>query len=106
MGADVRLGVYMSEGVTPLRLAEELHAARHNIESSVIYLRSSIQGVSKDLESALEELEEHGMSASLASLEDFSEKAQQIEKMAGKLRKQKDLIEQAIGHIRQVQTVR
>ncbi len=96
----------MSEGITTLSLAEELHAARHNIEATVVLLRSQLQGMKDEITTASGELEKLGISASMNSLDEIGLRAQQIERQVRKLRKQKTALEEAIVLIRKIQTAK
>ena len=96
----------MSEGITTLSLAEELHAARHNIEATVVMLRSQLQTLGDEISLAVGDLERLGIGASMNSIDEISGRAMQIERQVTKLRKQKQALDEAIVCIRRIQTVR
>ena len=94
----------MSDELNVLRVAEELQAARHNVESTVVMLRTQLNAIEAEVSATLGELEKHGTGADMSRLVDIEDRASQVSKLRSRLARQREHLTQALTFVKLVQT--
>ena len=88
------------------QVAEEIAAARHSIDSTLLLLRGKLNELKTNLENTVNDLESTGAMSSAAGLGSVQEAGFQIDRLVQRLEIQRQHLEQALAHIRIVQTTR
>ena len=96
----------MNEENKVLRLAEEMAASRHNIDATLVMIRSSLVSMREKMSHAISELETKGSSADLSSLGSLHDLGAAVDGHVDRLRQQKIYMDQAMTFIKLIQVAR
>ena len=83
-----------------MQIAEELGQTRNRVESTMINLKTQLRALKASMDAAENELELHGLDASLVQLIAIEEKAAAISRNVKDLKQQSASLEQALGYIK------
>jgi len=83
-----------------MQIAEELGQTRNRVESVLINLKTQLRSLKASIDAAENELEMHGLDASLSSIVALEEKAGSISRNVKELKQQSASLEQALGYIK------
>jgi hypothetical protein len=96
----------MSDENKVLRLAEEMAASRHNIDATLVMIRSSLVSMREKMSQAIEEVETRGSSADLAKLGSLHDQGSAVDELVKRLSQQKIYMDQAMTFIKLIQVAR
>ena len=80
-----------------MQIAETLSVRRNAIEKTLLTLREKINFLMEDLKKAKEQLENHGMNADLAVVDDLSEKCLSVQRYKESLEEQNKIIARTLS---------
>ena len=80
-----------------MQIAETLSVRRNAIEKTLLTLREKINFLMEDLKKAKEQLENHGMNADLAVVDDLSEKCLSVQRYKESLEEQNRIIARTLS---------
>tara|TARA_B100000131_G_C17658578_1_gene427184 strand:- start:154 stop:438 length:285 start_codon:yes stop_codon:yes gene_type:complete len=90
------------ETIDQYRFSEEIAGARQTIDSTLVMLRTQIQGLHNKLTTAIQDIETKGVSADLKYLGNIGDHINQIERQVKTLKDQKAHMQQILVHIEMI----
>ena len=82
-----------------MKIAEELSYTRGRVESTMVNLKSQLSSLKEMIDVSINELESHGIDASLSRLANIEERAAGINRNVKEIKQQSASLEQALGYI-------
>jgi len=83
-----------------MQIAEELGQTRNRVESTLVNLKTQLRSLKAAIDAAENELDLHGLDASLGPLVALEEKSSAIARNVKELKQQSASLEQALGYIK------